>query len=184
MEQFSRFVVLVAWASSLTMSCAATTKEPTNPDTEPPPPEEVLGVPPDETTEPSVATTEVSEREPSEQAPVTADDLTSALQVVLQDEALLTQLKLEEPGRFPLKIAGPGIPSSTDLQAHAKNVEVVTTPEDPKAVPVLVFTEMSLEGNKGTFKYRYAIEGVRGTSYVARTEDGRWVLESSRISQY
>lgn len=165
------------------MGCAATHKEPTNPDTEPPPPEEVLGVPPSDTAQASNEPAQEDNEEPRS-ARTTPEDFQNALQVVIQDDALLAELKLEEPGRFPLKIAGPDIPGGALVQANAKQVEIVTTPEDPKKEPVLVFTEISMQGDEGTFKYRYPIEGVRGTSYVKRTEDGRWVLESSRVSQY
>jgi hypothetical protein len=33
------------------------------------------------------------------------------------------------------------------------------------------------------FKYRYEIEGVRGTSYVVKGSGG-WELKSSRVSGY
>lgn len=115
--------------------------------------------------------------------PATPQDFEAALQLVMGDEALLNALNLEEPGRFPIKIAGADIPRSIEVQAATKAVEVVSPPEDPKTEPVLVFTKIELSGTEGTFKYRYDIEGVRGTTTVVKTGE-RWELKSSRISGY
>jgi hypothetical protein len=111
------------------------------------------------------------------------EDFQAALQVVIQDEALLRELKLEEPGRFPLKISGGALPTRLELVVQTKAVEVVPAPEDPKKEPVLVFTEIELSAAEGMFKYRYEIEGVRGTSYVFKGPAG-WELKSSRVSGY
>lgn len=116
-------------------------------------------------------------------APATTEDFREALQVVLQDDALLSQLNLEEPGRFPLKIAGKDLPTGVEVQTHAQNVEVVEAPADPAKEAVMVFTSIELDSASGTFKYLYEIEGLRGTTRVSKS-DGRWQLQSSRISQY
>jgi hypothetical protein len=113
----------------------------------------------------------------------TPEDFKNALQVVIQDSALQKELKLEEPGRFPLKISGSDIPSSIELVAATEAVQVVPEPENPKEEAVLVFVQIKLDGNEGTFKYRSDIEGVRGTSYVVRGPAG-WELKSSRVSGY
>lgn len=118
---------------------------------------------------------------PSE--PVSAQEFQNALQAVIQDDAFLTALKLEEPGRFPLKIAGEGLPTGLELTASEKAVEVVAIPEDTKKTAVVVFLKIELSEQRGTFKYRYDVEGVRGTSRVAKDE-GAWILKSSRISAY
>lgn len=116
--------------------------------------------------------------------PASAEDLKQALQVVIQDESLLSELKLGEPGRFPLKIAGQSLSGGLELKAHSEAVEVVSAPEDAKTVPVLIFTNIDLTNKQGTFKYRYDIEGVRGTSYVEKNDQGLWELKSSRFSEY
>lgn len=138
--------------------------------------------------EPQASALPESEAEPAidsqdDSAPASSRDLADALQVVLMDEALLSQLNLEEPGRFPLKISGSSLSEGMELQARTEMVEVVAKPEDPKTEPVLVFTQIKLNSKSGTFKYRYDIEGIRGSSYVSRAH-GNWVLDSSRISQY
>ena len=50
-------------------------------------------------------------------------------------------------------------------------------------VEVLVFNLIEFKGTTGTFKYTYAVAGVKGTTRVSYTE-GRWELKSSRISEY
>ncbi len=163
-------------------ACSSSQGEPQTPNDEPDVAEilEPQAPPADGSEEASEET--VSDSSPSDD-PATPEDFKEALQVVIQDEALLSQLKLEEPGRFPLKISGADIPSSVELLAHTEAVEVVSAPADPKKEPVLVFTSIRLDGSSGTFKYRFEIEGVRGTSYVTKA-NGQWVLKSSRISQY
>lgn len=127
---------------------------------------------------------ETSEPPPEEtSSTVTPEDFKNALQVVIQDSALQKELKLEEPGRFPLKISGADIPMSIELVAATEAVEVVAAPENPKEEAVLVFTEIKFSGDEGVFKYRYDVEGVRGTSYVVRGPAG-WELKSSRVSGY
>ncbi len=124
-----------------------------------------------------------AEEEPSDE-PASREDLEQALQVVIQDDALLNELKLGEPGRFPLKISGNSVASGMQLQAHTEAVEVVGDVANPKEEPVLVFTDIDLNAKQGRFKYRYDIEGVRGTSYVFKNEAGVWELKSSRVSGY
>jgi hypothetical protein len=113
-----------------------------------------------------------------------SEDLQQAIQVVVQDEALLSELKLGEPGRFPLKIAGSSLPTGLQIQAHSEAVQVVAAPADPKTEPVLIFTDVTLNARQGTFKYRYDVEGVRGTSHVVKNAAGVWELKSSRVSEY
>ena len=127
--------------------------------------------------------TEAAETQSTGEA-ASSDDFQQALQVVIQDEALLNELKLGEPGRFPLKIAGSSVDSGLKLQAHSEAVQVVSAPADAKAEPVLVFTDIELDAKQGMFKYRYEIEGVRGTSYVFKNSVGVWELKSSRVSEY
>lgn len=109
----------------------------------------------------------------------TTDDMKAALQLVLDDEELGPYLKLEEPGRFPLKVSG-DLPSGVELVKNTKPVEVVTGPKDDKDA-VLVFTRVDIGPSKATVKYRYDVERVRGTAYLKKVE-GRWELTRSRIS--
>jgi len=179
----AQWVSSIALGAALLVACggaapeaetapASSEVEETPPATEPPPPA------------PESTEDETPAPEPATSAePVTPQEFQNALQVVIQDDAFLTALKLEEPGRFPLKIAGEGLPVGLELTAVDKGVEVVPMPEDPKKQPVLVFLKIDLNSERGTFKYRYDVEGVRGTSRVARDE-GAWILKSSRISAY
>jgi len=125
-----------------------------------------------------------TESQSSSGDPASSEDLKQALQVVIQDESLLSELKLGEPGRFPLKITGQSLPVGLELQAHSEAVLVISAPADPKTVPVLIFTNVDITNKQGTFKYRYDVEGVRGTSYVEKNEQGVWELKSSRVSEY
>lgn len=115
--------------------------------------------------------------------PASENDVKAALQVVLDDEALRTALNFTEPGRFPLKISGASLPSGLELQVGDKPVEIVPKPENAKETPVLVFTDIDMNKENGSLKYRYDIDGVRGTSYVIFA-NGRWELKSSRVSGY
>lgn len=130
--------------------------------------------------------TEAPSAEPQGTAaePASSEDLQQALQVVLQDESLLGELKLGEPGRFPLKISGSSLSGGLELKAHSEAVEVISAPTDTKTVAVLIFTHIDITSRQGTFKYRYDIEGVRGTSYVEKNDQGIWELKSSRFSEY
>lgn len=138
--------------------------------------------------EPAADTGEPEMQEASEDSGASSDsvspeDFEQALQVVIQDDALQTAMNLTEPGRFPIKISGEGLPSNLKLVAGEKAVEVIPLPEDPKKEPVLIFSKVEVSGNRISFKYRYDIEGVRGTSTVAK-KDGVWELKASRISEY
>lgn len=115
--------------------------------------------------------------------PATAADLQAALQVVLDDDEMRNALKLEEPGRFPLKIYGSGLSSELSVIMIGQPVEFVAKPEDPKKEAVLIFTKANVQGNKARFKFRYDASGIRGSSTATRSE-GRWELHSSRFSEY
>lgn len=114
---------------------------------------------------------------------VTGTEFQAALQVVLDDDALTGAMELGEPGRFPLKISGPSIPTNLMVTCVGEAAQVVEIPEDPKANPVLVFSEVEFRGNLGTFKYRHDAAGIRGTTKV-KEDDGRWELFSSRVNNF
>jgi hypothetical protein len=114
--------------------------------------------------------------------PATPEDIQAILQLVIADDALDPYLKLEEPGRFPLKISGGDIPSGIALEKNTKPVEVVAAPGSDKEA-VLVFTSIDADAKQARVKYRWDIEGVRGSASVKKL-DGRWQLSSSRVTEY
>ena len=114
--------------------------------------------------------------------PATAEDLQQILQLVINDEALEPYLKLEEPGRFPLQISGDAVPSGVELMKNTQPVKIVPAP-DSKDAPVLVFTSIDATSNEARVKYRFDVEGVRGSATVKKLE-GRWQLANSRVTEY
>lgn len=163
-------------------ACGGATPEPEAPPEEPAvsaDPEPSASEPATEASEATEATDEGSGSSES----LSPEDFQAALQVVIQDDALQTAMNLTEPGRFPIKISGEGLPANLKLTAGEKAVEVVPTPADPKKEAVLIFSKVEISGSRVSFKYRYDIEGVRGTSTVAKKDDV-WELKASRISEY
>ena len=118
----------------------------------------------------------------SPSGPATQEDMQAILQLVINDEALDPYLKLEEPGRFPLKISGSEIPSGLELMKNTKPVQLVPPP-GKKEDAVLVFTNIDADSKMARVKYRYDIEGVRGSATVKKL-DGRWQLSNSRVTEY
>lgn len=117
---------------------------------------------------------------PAAGTPASADDAQKLLQLTLEDPELDGYLKLEEPGRFPLKISGE-LPPNLSLIKGNKPVEFVASPD--KGAPVLVITALELSGKTATIRYRYDVEGVRGTATLTKTPHG-WELSNSRIVQH
>lgn len=131
---------------------------------------------------------ESAETSPDDQpssGPVQASeaDLAKILQLVLDDEALQPYLHLEEPERMPLKVHGEMLPTGLELTMARKPVQYVdaSVASDPKK-PVLVFTEIAVQGDRATIAYRYDVEKVRGSATVVKA-DGTWTLHKSRISE-
>jgi hypothetical protein len=110
------------------------------------------------------------------------DDVHAVLQLAVDDAELDPYLKLGEPGRFPLKIAGSAVPQNVELIKATKPV-VVTTPPASKKDAVLVITEIDIKGTEATVSYRYDVEGIRGTAYLKKTPHG-WELSRSRIVEH
>lgn len=180
MSENQRTLAYFLTCTTLLVGCGGSTPEAETPTGEPPP-ESPLD-------EPSETGDEMEDEDSSEPAAATEDpaspeDFQAALQVVIQDEALQTAMNLTEPGRFPIKIAGRDIPSNLKLEAGTEAVEIVQEPEDPKSEPVLVFQKIELSRARGSFRYRYDVEGIRGTSTVKKNGD-IWELKASRISKY
>ena len=114
--------------------------------------------------------------------PEQGDDVHAVLQLAIDDTELDQYLKLGEPGRFPLKIAGSAVPQNIELVKATKPV-VVTTPPSSKSDPVLVITDVDITGTSATVSYRYDVEGIRGTAFLKKTPHG-WELTSSRIVEH
>jgi hypothetical protein len=114
--------------------------------------------------------------------PSQGDDTHAVLQLTVDDTELDQYLKLGEPGRFPLKIAGSAVPQNIELIKSTKPV-VVTSPPSSKKDAVLVITEIDIKGTDATVSYRYDIEGIRGTAYLKKTAHG-WELTRSRIVEH
>jgi hypothetical protein len=128
----------------------------------------------------AAAASEPAEPAPSaESGPASAEDVNAILQLVVNDEELDKFLHLGEPGRFPLKVAGEGVPSELKIVKSTEPVQVVDGPKSKKDA-VLVFTAIEVENAKASVRYQYDIEGIRGTATLAKGPHG-WELLSSRI---
>jgi hypothetical protein len=114
--------------------------------------------------------------------PSQGDDVHAVLQLAVDDSELDQYLKLGEPGRFPLKIAGSAVPQNIQLTKATKPV-VVTTPPSSKKEAVLVITEIDIKGTDASVSYRYDVEGIRGTAYLKKTPHG-WELTRSRVVEH
>jgi hypothetical protein len=110
------------------------------------------------------------------------DDVQAVLQLTVDDGELDQYLKLGEPGRFPLKIAGSAVPQNIELVKATKPVVVTTAPSDKKQA-VLVITAIDIQANEASVSYRYDVEGIRGTAYLKKTPHG-WELTRSRIVEH
>lgn len=177
-------VVAVALCLGLVGGCAGGTPEAEAPDDS----DELYEDDPVEQTrsggdaEPAEAAEDPHETEGDAGGAATAEDMQEILQLVINDEALDPYLHLEEPGRFPMQISGDDIPSGIELMKNTKPVKVVPTPESKEAA-VLVFTSIDASSTQARIKYRYDVEGVRGSATVKKLE-GRWQLSNSRVSEY
>jgi hypothetical protein len=109
------------------------------------------------------------------------DDLTTIMQLVIDDGELDPYLKLGEAGRFPLKMSGDKL-AGLKLVKATKPVEIVDGPKSTKDA-VLVVTEIDLQGTKATVRYQYPIEGIRGTASLTKGPHG-WELKNSRIVEH
>jgi hypothetical protein len=166
----------IAVMSLLTAACGGASKEPATPVAE------LLDEPSSRS-----ANGDEDERESApeeteathEESSASAEDVQKVLQLVIDDGELEQYLKLGEPGRFPLKIAGDDVPSGAELTKGTKPVERVSDTSDEKKA-VLEFTKVEVGAKKATVSFRYDIEGIRGTATLKKGEFG-WELVKSRI---
>jgi hypothetical protein len=114
-------------------------------------------------------------------APATPQDVQTIVQLTIDDEALEPYLHLDKPDRFPFRIAGSELLQGLEVTKATKPVILVADPASEKK-PVLVFTEIKIDGDDASVRYRYDVENVRGTSTFKRRE-GRWVLTRSRVTE-
>ena len=61
-------------------------------------------------------------------------------------------------------------------------VKIVDGPKSKKDA-VLVVTEIDVQGDRATVRYRYDIESIRGNVTLAKTAHG-WELKSSRLVEH
>jgi hypothetical protein len=119
---------------------------------------------------------------PAASAPASDEDVTAILQLVVNDPELDNYLHLGEPGRFPLQLAGERLPSGLKLIKATEPVKIVDGPKSKKDA-VLVVTEIDVQGDRATVRYRYDIEGIRGNVTLAKAAHG-WELKNSRLVEH
>jgi hypothetical protein len=173
-----RWALVLIWASA----CGAS-----------PPPEPEVAESPDapEPSEPAESASDTpaetgeAEAEPPPEAESGAsatlgpDDLEDVIRQVLEDPGLDGYLHLDQPGRLPIKLSGPGLPAKLPIIKGGYEVKVVDGPANPKD-PVLVFTKIEKDGESVRLRYRYDIEGLSGSAVVFR-KDGAWRLGANRV---
>jgi hypothetical protein len=114
--------------------------------------------------------------------PSSGDELQTVMQLVIEDAELDKYLRLTEPGRFPLKMAGKVLPSGIALTKAGQPVKIVDG-EPAKKDAVLVITNIEIKPPEATVGYRFDIEGVVGTAHLKKASYG-WELQSSRIVEH
>lgn len=115
-------------------------------------------------------------------APATEDDINAILQLVVDDPELDSYLHLGTAGRFPLRVSGDKLPSNLKLVKSTEQVLVVPPPRTKKEA-VLVFTVIDVQGDEATVRYRYDVEGIRGTVTLSKSAHG-WELKKSRLVEH
>lgn len=122
------------------------------------------------------------ERSAPSAGPASDEDVNAVLQLVVDDPELDAHLHLGEAGRFPLQISGEGLPGTVTVVKATEPVKVVAAPKSKKD-PVLVITEIDIKADKATVRYRYDVEGIRGTVTLSKTSHG-WELKNSRVVEH
>jgi hypothetical protein len=110
------------------------------------------------------------------------DVVQTVLQLVIEDPELDKYLRLGEPGRFPLKIAGKDVPATVSLTKAGQPVKILQS-EPVKKDAALVITKIDIAPPDATVGYRFDIEGVVGTAHLKKLSYG-WELKSSRIVEH
>jgi hypothetical protein len=115
--------------------------------------------------------------------PASADDLRELLQAVIDDDALTPYLHLEQRNRFPLHVSGHGVPKDLQLTKMTKPVVIDDEGARDSKKAVLVITEIDVKGAEATVRYRYDIEGVRGTATLNKPY-GHWAVKNSHVAEH
>ena len=115
-------------------------------------------------------------------APASDEEVTAILQLVINDPELDQYLHLGEPGRFPLQLSGERLPTGLKLVKSTEPVKIVDAPKSKKDA-VLVITEIDVQGDRASVRYRYDIEGIRGNVSLSKKAHG-WELKNSRLVEH
>jgi hypothetical protein len=167
-----------AWSLCLwCLACGAPAAPASAPEPTAEPPPGAEATPASDTADPTT-----TKADPAASAPASDADLNAILQLVVDDPELDTHLHLGQAGRFPLQIAGERLPRELKLVKGNEPVKLVDSPKSKKD-PVLVFTEIEVQGDKATVRYRYDVEGIRATVTLARGGHG-WELKNSRLVEH
>ena len=65
----------------------------------------------------------------------------------------------------------------------SKPVVLVDDPSREPKKPVLVITEIEIKGGEAVVRYKYDIEGVRGTATLNKPY-GHWAIKQSRVAEH
>jgi len=115
-------------------------------------------------------------------APASSDDVSAILQLVVDDPELDNYLHLGEAGRFPVKMSGDTLPTGLKLVKATKPVEIVDGPKSKKDA-VIAISDIDVQGDRATVRYRYDIENIRATVTLAKSPHG-WELKNSRLVEH
>jgi hypothetical protein len=174
---------IAAWLPliSLLGACGAPAAPAVSPDTPAEPPDAVKA-PDASDADGASSKADAPADKPVAGAPVSDEDVTAILQLVVNDPELDNYLHLGEPGRFPLQLAGERLPSGLKLIKSTEPVKIVDGPKSKKDA-VLVVTEIDVQGDRATVRYRYDIESIRGNVTLAKAAHG-WELKNSRLVEH
>ncbi len=172
-----------AWLSLilLVLACGGPAAPPASPEPVADAPDGKAPAPGDADTAPANSDSGAGDK-PASSAPASDQDVTAILQLVVDDPELDRYLHLGQPGRFPLQISGQHLPSGVKLVKATEPVKVVDGPKSKKDA-VLVITEIDVQADKATVRYRYDIEGIRGNVTLAKVAHG-WELKNSRLVEH
>jgi hypothetical protein len=166
------------------LACACGASPAADPETPEGPSESAEAPPGDESSSEQSGETSApgSEASPSSEATsgeLGEDDVEAVLEQLLEDPGLDRYLHLDQRGRLPLKISGPGVPAKLKIIKGSHEVKVVDGPSSAKD-PVLVFTKIERDGESVRLRYQYDVEGIKGSAVVFRKE-GVWRLGANRV---
>ena len=173
---------LAAWLPliSLALACGGPAAPAASPDAPTEPPADATA--PDDGGAAQKGDAPAADKPAASSAPASDEDVTAILQLVVNDPELDNYLHLGEPGRFPLQLAGERLPSGLKLIKSTEPVKIVEGPKSKKDA-VLVVTEIDVQGDRATVRYRYDIESIRGNVTLAKAAHG-WELKNSRLVEH